>query len=154
MPYAATPAQVYAMLADPAFRKATCAAQDVVSVDVQITETGAGMSVRIDQDQRTPVPGFARKIIGETTRAIQIEEWSDDTRASLVIETPKTPGSMAGTITIGPDGAGAVEVVELEIKSGVPLIGGRLEKLMGDLVRKSIEVEHATGISWLAGQAR
>lgn len=151
MPYDVTPAKVYAMLADPAFREATCAAQEVVSVDADVTPSGTGMSVRIDQVQKTPVPAFARKIIGSTTRAIQIEEWSDHHHASLVIETPGMPGSMSGTITIEPSGSHATEVVELDIKSGVPLIGGRLEKIMGDLVRKSIETEHRTGIAWLAG---
>jgi hypothetical protein len=152
LPYDATPAQVYSMLSDTAFREAVCAAQDVVSVDARILPSGEGMSVTIDQVQRTPVPAFARKIIGATTRAVQREEWSDHQAATLVIETPGMPGSMSGTITIEPSGKKAVEVVELEIRSGVPLIGGRLEKLMADLVRKSVEVEHRTGIAWLAGE--
>lgn len=152
MPYAATPAKVYAMLADPAFREAVCAAQEVVSVDAELTPKGKGMSVRIDQVQRTEgMPSFARAVIGRTTRAIQIEEWSDHRNATLEIQTPGTPGSMHGTISIAPDSTGAVEVVELDIKAGVPLIGGRLEKLMGDLVRRSIETEHGVGIDWQAG---
>lgn len=151
MPYDATPAQVYAMLADPAFREAVCAAQDVVSVEVTITKAGKGMSVRIDQVQHTPVPGFAKKIIGATTRAVQLEEWSDHHHAELEIQTPGTPGTMKGTITIEPAGKGAVEVVELDIHSGVPLIGGKLEKIMGDLVRRSIKAEHEVGRAWQSG---
>ena len=34
--YDAPPDQVYAMLADPAFREASCAAQDVVSAKVDV----------------------------------------------------------------------------------------------------------------------
>lgn len=153
LPYDATPAKVYAMLADPAFREASCAAQNVVSVDVDIVKAGKGMSVRIDQVQRTEgMPSFARTIIGSTTKAIQIEEWSDHRHATLEIQTPGTPGSMHGTITIEPAGSGALEVVELDIRGGVPLIGGRLEKLMGDLVHRSIDLEHETGIAWLSGE--
>jgi hypothetical protein len=151
LPYEASPAQVYSMLADPAFREAVCAAQEVVSVDARITPKSGGMQVTVDQVQRTPVPAFARRIIGATTRAVQREDWSDHRNAALVIETPGMPGTMSGTITIQPAGKQAVEVVELEIHSGVPLIGGRLEKLMADLVRKSIQTEHRTGIAWQAG---
>ena len=95
-----------------------------------ITPSGTGMSVRIDQVQQTPVPAFARRIIGSTTRAVQLEEWSDHRNAVLEIETPGIPGSMTGTITIEPSGSHATEVVELDVRSGVPIIGGRLEKLM------------------------
>ena len=38
--YDAPPADVFAMLSDPAFREAACAAQDVISADVEITERG------------------------------------------------------------------------------------------------------------------
>lgn len=152
MPYQATAAKVYAMLADPAFREAVGAAQDVVSVDVDITPSGKGMSVRIDQVQQTPVPAFARRIIGSTTRAVQLEEWSDHRNAVLEIQTPGIPGSMKGTITIEPSGSHATEVVELDVRSGVPIIGGRLEKLMADLVRKAIVTEHRTGTAWQAGE--
>jgi hypothetical protein len=152
MPYDASATQVYAMLADPAFREASCAAQHVVEVEVDISTTGKAMSVRIDQLQRTEgMPSFARTIIGSTTRALQLEEWSNHREASLEIQTP-TPGTMRGTITIEPHGTKSVEIVELDITTGLPLIGGRLERLMGDLVRRSIEIEHQTGIAWLAGE--
>lgn len=152
MPYDASSAQVYAMLADPAFRKASCRAQEVVSVDVSITPTPTGMSVTIDQEQRTPgLPSFARRFIGATTPAVQVEEWSDHRSATLEIKTP-VPGSMTGTITIEPHGKKAVEVVELTVRSSIPLVGGKLEKLMADLVRKAIETEHRTGQAWLAGE--
>ena len=48
----------------------------VISADVTITPNGEGMSVHIDQVQPTEgVPGFAKKFAGETTRAVQTEEW-------------------------------------------------------------------------------
>ena len=149
LPYDATAAEVYAMLADPAFRERVCADQDVVSAEVDITPSGKGMSVVIDQLQRTPVPGFARKVVGETTRAVQREEWHDHHHADLVIETPGMPATITGTITVEGSGSSAVEVVDLHIACGIPLIGGRLEKLFGDLIGKAIQSEHRTGQEWL-----
>ncbi len=149
--YAATPAEVHAMLADPAFREQVCADQDVVQAEVSITPTaGGGMSVVVDQVQPTPgIPSFATPIIGATTRAIQLEEWTDSRSASLEIQAPGKPVTMSGSIALEPAGSGTVEVIDLEIRVKVPLIGGRLEKLMASLVERSIRAENETGRTWL-----
>lgn len=153
MPYDAPPEAVFAMLADPDFRRAVCADQEVEQVEVDITRAGDAMSVSIDQHQPTQgVPAFATAIIGATTHVIQLEEWTDQRNARLELKTPGKPATMTGTITILPDGDGAVEVVELDVKATIPFIGGKLERLMGDLVRRSIEAENATGAAWLSGQ--
>ena len=39
--------------------------------------------------------------------------------------------------------------MELEIEVEVPLIGGRLEKLMAEKVAAGMDVEHAVGVAWL-----
>ncbi|MFN8189338.1 MAG: DUF2505 domain-containing protein [Nocardioidaceae bacterium] len=149
--YAASPAEVHAMLADPAFREQVCADQDVVEVEVTITPgDGGGMSVVVDQVQPTQgVPSFATPIIGATTRAIQLEEWADDRSATLEIQAPGKPVTMRGSITLEEAGSGTVEVIDLDIHVKVPLIGGRLEKLMASLVERSIRSENETGRTWL-----
>lgn len=150
--YAAGPAQVFEMLADPAFREAACAAQDVISADVTLTRTGNGFSLVIDQQQRTDdLPAFARTFAGDSTRAIQREEWRDSTGGTLSIEAPGKPSSISGTITLRPEGSGTVEIVELDVKIKVPLIGGKLEKLLADKVRAGMDAEHGVGVTWLEG---
>ncbi|GAB4075667.1 DUF2505 domain-containing protein [Nostocoides australiense] len=150
MRYPVPPAAVYAMLADPGFREQVCVDQDVISADVDITSNGTGLSVRIDQVQPTQgVPSFAKPVVGETSRAIQIEEWPDESSASLEIKTPGKPATMKGTITLSPEGKGTLEVVELNVKVSVPLVGGRIEKILADLVRRSTAAEQETGLRWL-----
>ncbi len=41
--------------------------------------------------------------------------------------------------------------MELEIKVKVPLIGGRLEKLMADKVAEGMDAEHAVGVDLSGG---
>jgi hypothetical protein len=150
--YDAPLADVYAMLADPAFRQASADAQGVVSADVSITPRGEGMTVRIDQVQHTAgVPSFARKFAGETTRAIQSEEWGSPTGGTITIETPGKPTSISGTLALAESGGRTTETLEVEVKVKVPLIGGRLEKLMGDLVAAGMDKEHEAGVAWLEG---
>jgi hypothetical protein len=58
---------------------------------------------------------------------------------------------MTGTIELVPDGAGTTEVVELEIRAKVPLIGGKLESLMQQQVRDGLDTEREVGQAWLKG---
>jgi carbon monoxide dehydrogenase subunit G len=148
--YDAPPAAVFEMLADPGFRQAVAEAMGVISADVQLERNGEGFTLVIDQVQKTDdLPGFARTFAGDSTQAIQRETWTSPSGGSLAIEAPGKPTSSSGTIRLEPDGAGTTEVVELEIKVRVPLIGGKLEKLMAEKVQSGMDVEHQVGQTWL-----
>ena len=151
--YDASPADVFEMLADPEFREAACAAQDVISADVEIVREGHGFTMTIDQVQRTDdLPGFARTFAGDSTRAIQREVWTDPLGATVVIEAPGKPSDVRGTITLQQDGDGTREIVEMDLKIKVPLVGGKLEKLLAERITAGIEAEHGVGVAWLAGE--
>lgn len=151
--YDAPPDDVFAMLSDPTFRERVCEAQDVVSHEVSVTTAGDGFTYVNDQVQRTEgLPSFAARFAGETTRAVQREEWPDRNGGSLVIETPGKPSDVRGSVRLEPGGGGTTEVVEVEVTVKVPLLGGKLEKLVGDQVRHGFDVEHAVGTAWLNGE--
>jgi uncharacterized protein YndB with AHSA1/START domain len=148
--YDASPDEVFAMLSDPAFREQVAEAQDVVSVDVRLTPSEEGFSLVNDQVQNTKdLPAIAKKIAGDTTRAVIEEEWASRTAGSISITAPGKPTSAAGTIRLAPDGDGTVEIVELDVKVKVPLVGGKLEKLMADNIEAGFQVEHTVGRAWL-----
>jgi hypothetical protein len=141
------------MLADPAFRQSSAKAMGVISADVTITPSGEGMSVRIDQVQPTEgVPGFAKKFAGETTRAVQTEEWSSPAGGTITIETPGKPTSINGTVTLAEAGGRTTETLDVEVTVKVPLLGRKLESLMADLVAKGMDKEQAAGVAWLEGR--
>jgi uncharacterized protein YndB with AHSA1/START domain len=145
--------EVYAMLADPDFRQKSLDAMGVVSADVKIDPAGDGMTVIVDQVQRTEgIPSFAKKFAGETTRAVQTEEWPDHTGATLVVTTPGKPSTITGRITLTADGAATVQAFNGEAKVKVPLLGGKLEGLAAELFRDGRDKEHAVGVAWLAGE--
>jgi uncharacterized protein YndB with AHSA1/START domain len=151
--YDAPLADVFAMLSDPMFRQAAAEATGVISAEVSITPGGEGISVRIDQVQPTEgVPGFAKKFAGETTRAVQTEEWSSPAGGTITIETPGKPTSIKGTLTLTESGGRTTETLEAEVKVKVPLIGGKLESLMADLVAAGMDKEQTAGAAWLQGE--
>jgi hypothetical protein len=140
------------MLADPAFREAACAAQDVISAEVHLERHGNGFSLTIDQEQKTDdLPSFARTFAGDSTRAVQREEWEDSTGGTLRIDAPGKPSDVKGTITLRAEGSETVEIVELDLRIKVPLIGGKLEKLLAERITAGMDAEHGVGVHWLAG---
>ncbi len=151
--YDASAAEVYAMLADPDFREASTSAMGVISADISITPKGEGMSVHIDQIQPTAgVPNFAKKFAGETTRAVQIEEWSSPTGGTISIKTPGKPTTVTGTLALTESGGRTTETMDVEVKVKVPLIGGKLESVMAGLVVSGMDKEHGAGVAWLRGE--
>jgi Protein of unknown function (DUF2505) len=153
MTYDAAPDTVADMLADPAFRERVCDAMHVLRRDVSIDGSGAGMTVRIDQTQPAKgMPSFAKKIVGEEIQIVQSETWTGVTGADLVIEVPGKPGTMNGTIGLAGRGTQTVETVAGEIRVKVPLVGGRLEGLVRDMLLSALRAEHRVGQAWLAGQ--
>lgn len=149
--YDATLAQVTAMLADPTFREDVCTYQGVTKVDVTIDVDGDTKDVRIDQWQPTQgMPSFAKKIVGEETNIVQVEHWSSSTRGDISVSIPGKPGSMTGTATIVETGGAVVETVELTVKVNIPLVGGKLEGLIADLLLKALKAEHKVGVRYLS----
>ena len=148
--YEATLAQVGTMLMDPAFREEVCAAQGAVRQSVTIGPDGGGMRVVVDQVQPAAgIPGFARKFVGEEINLVQTEQWSDmeDGRVEVVI--PGKPGQMAGTIRLREDRGTVTETVELQIRVNIPLVGGKIESLIADLLRKALKAENIVGREYL-----
>jgi hypothetical protein len=149
----ATAEQVHAMLADPAFREEVCEYQHFPRREVTVTPRGPGMSVRVDQHRPADdVPGFAKKLVGDEINILQEEEWSSPTQADLSVTIPGKPGSMVGTIRLVGDDSGTTEVVSAQVKVNIPLVGGKIEGFIGDMLLRALRAENKVGVRWLAGQ--
>jgi hypothetical protein len=147
----ATAEQVYAMLQDPAFREQVLDFQGVLRKTVSITAAGEGMSVRLDQVQAAAgIPSFAKKFVGEEINVVQEEQWSSSTSATVKVTIPGKPGDMSGDVLITQDDAGTTETVRLDVKVGIPLVGGRIEGLLADLLTKALRAENKVGREWLS----
>ena len=148
----ATVEQVYEMLGTQKFRESVCDYQRVLRHDVTVNQVGETMSVSIDQDHATDrLPGFAKKFVGESTRAITTQVWQGRA-ATVEVETPGKPTSIAGSATLAENGTGSTLTYDLDVKASVPLVGGKLEKLVVELTTEGFDKEQAVGAAWLAGE--
>ncbi|SDD44744.1 DUF2505 domain-containing protein [Nocardioides lianchengensis] len=149
--YDAPLAAVAAMLGDPAFREEVCERQHVLRQTVSVTPAGAGKEVVVDQVQAaTGIPSFAKKFVGDEINIVQKEIWTDAERGDIYVTIPGKPGDMKGTVRLEESGGRTTETVSLEIKVGIPLVGGKIEGLIGDLLLKALQRENEVGRDYLS----
>lgn len=149
--YDAAPDEVARMLADRTFREQVCEAMGSTRCEVSLDGSGSGMRVVVDHTQRaTGVPSFARRFVGESIEIIRRESWSSTSEASLRLEIPGKPARLDADIRLLLDGGGTVETVSGDLSVSVPIVGGRIEKLVADLLRSALHTEEKVGRAWLA----
>ncbi len=149
--YDAPLAEVAAMLRDPGFRTRVCEYQDVLRSSVAIEPDGPGMRVRIEQVQTARgIPSFATKFVGDEIEIVQEETWTGPANGELVLTIPGKPGEGRGTATLTESNGRTVETVDLTVKVSIPLVGGKLEGLISDLIIKALKAENAVGREWLS----
>ncbi len=147
LPYDASPDAVAAMLLDPAFREEVLERQHVL----RGSATVKGEHVTVEQvHSAADLPSFARAIVGDEIVIVQQERWLTGTAADLHLAIPGKPGDITGTIHLSPVGEGTVEVVELTVKVSIPLVSGKIEKLIAEMLGKAFVKEHEVGREWLA----
>jgi hypothetical protein len=149
----ATLEQVHEMLADPAFREKVCDHQHVLRHTVQIKNDGKGITVEINQFQAARgLPGFARKLVGDEINIVQTEDWTAPAKGNIHVAMPGKPVEIAGTALLTEDPDGTTETVNLTVKVNIPLVGGKIEGVLADLLSKALRAEHEAGVEWLGGR--
>jgi len=150
--YDAPASQVQAMLADPAFREEVCDYQRVLRRSVTIAGDAAagGMDVVIDQVQAAHgIPSFAKKFVGDEINIVQRETWTSPDRADIHVTIPGKPGEMSGTGRLHDKGGSTLHQVTLDIKVAIPLVAGKIESLVADLLLRALRAENTVGRDYL-----
>jgi hypothetical protein len=147
----ATLQQVYDMLGTAEFREAVCDYQRVLHRTVTVNRDGETFTATIDQSHGTDrLPGFAKKIVGGHINIVQSESWTDGHQGEITVTVPGRPGEMTGTATLVQDDGGVTEKVDMTVTVRLPLIGGKAEDLIANMLGKALRAEHTVGRDWLA----
>lgn len=147
--YEAPREEVLGMLTDAAFRERVLERMRVLRGDVTVE----GDVVTIEQVQSAKgLPSFATKLVGDEIRIVQVEAWRAPDRADVDVSIPGKPGEMTGSATLTESGGRTTERVELEVTVRIPLVGGKIEGLIADMLGKALDTEHRTGVEWLAAR--
>lgn len=149
--YDAPMAEVVAMLADPAFREEVCTYQRVLRSEVTVEFVDGRTEVNIDQMHGGgSIPSFAKRFVGDEINIVQHESWTTATEGSIHVAIPGKPGEMSGTLGLSESAGTTTERVDLTIRVGIPLVGGKIESLIFDLLLKALKAENKVGILYLS----
>lgn len=152
-PYDATVDQMWAMLSEEGYWRAkyeSMGAQNIVFPTFEASDTEITMVN--ERDVPADLPGFAKKIIGETNHVTQTEKWTragDAASATEEILVKNIPGGTTGTMKISPSGAGSSWAADFDIKVSIPMVGGKLEGVLKDETASNFKQEKVFNDQWL-----
>ncbi len=154
--YNATPDTVAGMLADRDFNEQVSERMGALAHTVEVDGDPAG-SFTVTTVRTLPTDGFpdiARKFVGDTVDVRQTDRWKasegDGSRAGTIsVEVVGAPLRLTGTLGLTPEGDGTKETFEAELKAGVPLIGGTLERAAEPAIRAAIRQQIKVGTARL-----
>lgn len=145
--YDASADAVAAMLDDPAFRETVLERQRVKRGSVAID----GDVARIEQVRSADdIPSFAKKFVGDEIVIVQTETWTSAHGADVELAIPGKPGEAVGTLVLVESGDTTTETVELDVSVKIPLVGGKIEAMIADMIGHALDVEHQVGVEWLS----
>lgn len=149
--YPASIDAVGAMLDDVAFRKAVCEAEGVLRSRVEAADHPRGLEMTVERVHSTEhLPPVAAKFVGDTITVVQQELWTTAHDAQVTVTVPDRPARISGTITLAESGDQTTETVALTIAVALPLVGGKLEAMVADLLKAALRAEERIGRTWLA----
>jgi Protein of unknown function (DUF2505) len=152
--YNATPQQIMAMMQDSGYASAKYTELGDVKFEVKSHEPDDnGLNVTVDREVNANLPDMAKKVLGETNQMVQSEVWradGDSFVGNMTIDSPGKPITITATNVIKPVGDGSDWTVDFEIKASVPLIGGKIEKMVAEETKASLVKEFAFNQDWLA----
>jgi hypothetical protein len=156
--YAAGATAVFAALTDPQFltrKSEAIKATDISASADPVADGSAVTTLRRKVDLE--LPGFAKKALGGGgIMIVDKQEWgppdADGNRTAAASGTMEGhSGGFHGTVSIlgdGPDSA--TVVVEGDVKVSMPLIGGKIEKMVAGLITKMLDSDQRVLTKWLA----
>ena len=154
--YAATPHEVFAMLADEAFQTRKCEATGALSHTVSISAQGDRTVIVSCRDLPTDdFPAFVKGLVGDTLAITETQDWgppgTDGTRrGTLNVDIAGAAIDLDGTLSLAAAGHGSVESVQGDLKARIPMFGGQIEKAAAPAIESAINIEREIGQAWLA----
>ena len=102
-------------------------------LDHQSDDRGFSIKVRYEAPSDAPVPGFAKKFLGQTSVVVQTDSWDREAKTGrLQAEIQGLPAKVHAEMSLRDNGDGCVNELDWTISCGIPLVGGKIERLVAE----------------------
>ena len=91
------------------------------------------ITVRYNAKNDAPMPDFAKKFLPTESQVVQTDSWNTKSKTgSLSIEIKGVPVKINADMKVSDAGAGCANNLSWNLKCGIPLVGGKLEKVIAE----------------------
>jgi hypothetical protein len=155
--YEAPTSAVHRMITDPEFQSQRAKAGNPEQAESSVVTTPDGeVTITVNRLMAVQLPGMLQRLTGDRVRILETQTWQpDDPEATtqtgrLTAGISGHPGGVEGTLRLagGPDGT--TVTVDADIKVNVPLVGGKIEGFIAEMLIKFLNKEQELGRAWLS----
>ncbi len=113
--------------------------RDITVLEHSKTDTQFRIKVRYSARNDAPLPDFAKKFLGESNVVTQSDTWDLQKKTGRIeAEIRGVPVKVSADMVLRDEGAGSANHLKWNLSCGIPLIGGKLEQVVGaDIKAKS-----------------
>ncbi|MGP4054722.1 DUF2505 domain-containing protein [Mycobacterium sp. 4D054] len=131
---------------------------DSMHLDALDADAGGTVVVRTTQDLRQDMlPGAIARMLPGDTKIMRTETWRPavDGRAQgdFTITARGVPSSGSGTMVLAPVAAGSSLRVSGTLEVRIPVVGGRIERYVADLIGREVPQMQLFTAEWIHGRA-
>jgi hypothetical protein len=154
--YAAPADKVFALLTDPRWLEQRSAGLGELSCKVKAKKSGGGVTLTMQRRVKRDLPALLAKVLQPEAQLDFVETWSapdaDGQRSGqLEIEVVGQRVHVKADFELAPAGKGCVYRIVHKCKSGIPLIGGAVERFAQSQVESGCADEFAYLVKFLKG---
>tara|TARA_R110001592_G_scaffold1874_42_gene11651 strand:+ start:7096 stop:7587 length:492 start_codon:yes stop_codon:yes gene_type:complete len=118
-------------------------AQNIALLDESFEEGKFSINIKRCLPADVPVPSFAKKFFSGTMTIVQRDTWDASSKTGrLDIEFKGVPVEASCDMKLVDEGDGSALLMGWNINVKVPLIGGKLEKVLMEDMSKKVELDH------------
>jgi hypothetical protein len=157
--FAQPPDVVFAAQADPAY--VTWKHEHMAAFDISAEGGQEDGRTRISSTRKLPakIPSAAKRFVGESITISETHTWGaaaadGSRRGEVVASFGGAPMAVKGTLELRPEGDGTVIRIVIDSSASVPLVGGKLEALVGEQFMLALHKEQEIAPQWFAREAQ
>lgn len=123
---------------------------------IEHKKDGDKFSIKVSREvpADVPLPSFAQKFISASMTVVQQDSWDAKTKKGrLDINIKGFPGTITCDMELKDEGSGSANHMNWNVKVGIPFIGGKLEQVLMDDIKKKTAPDTAAGVKLLANYA-
>ena len=149
-----TPDVVLAKYTDPDFlqrKYVELGRQDIEVLEQRVENGRARLRIAYSDKAETDVPDFAKRFMPERTHVVQTVGWDLERKVGRIQVEPKgAPVKVQGELRMEARDGGALNTIHWTVSCAVPLIGGKLEKLLMEGIRQKAAKDQAVSQTLLS----